>query len=266
LREAEINLSLRKPTASLNAYDLYMRAWAAFRTVASDGLRTSVDLTGRAIDLDPHFGRALPLKALCLMHLHADDGANARSAEALRLAKAALAANDDWEALTFGSMVMALMGGNLDAALVASQRALTLIPNGGLALMHNGWIHTVAGNPSLAIQSFNKALRLSPRDPFVGYYELGLAVAHRDVGQPIEALDWARRAILSLPLLAGGYRTMAVALVDLGRIDEAKEAIRQLRNTLPKESIRPDLLYRQNRNRATADAWIAALQLAGLPE
>jgi adenylate cyclase len=266
LREAEINSSLRKPTTSLSAYDLYMRAMAAFRTVAPDSLRTSLELTGRAIDLDPNFGRALALKALCLMHLHTDDGPAARSAEALRLAQAALAANDDWEALTTGAMVMALMGGNVDAALVASQRALTLNPNGYLALMHNGWIHNVAGSPSAAIEPFTRALRLSPRDPLLGYGELGLAVAHRDLGRATEALSWARRAILSLPLLAGGYRTMAVALVDLGRIDEAKEAIGQLLKALPKESLRPDLLYRQNRNRATAEGWIAALQRAGLPE
>ena len=266
LREAEIDLSLRKPTTSLNAYDLYMRAMAAFRTVAPDSLRTSLELTGRAIDLDPHFGRALAVRALCLMHLHADDGADARSAEALHLAQAALAANDDWEALTLGAMVMALMGGDVDAALAASQRALVLNPNGYMALMHNGWIHNVAGSPSAAIEPFTRALRLSPRDPLLGYGELGLAVAHRDLGQATEALGWARRAILSLPLLAGGYRTMAVALVDLGRIEEAKEAIRQLLRALPKESLRPDLLYRQNRNRATADAWIAALRQAGLPE
>jgi tetratricopeptide (TPR) repeat protein len=100
----------------------------------------------------------------------------------------------------------------------------------------------------------------------VGYCELGLAVAHRDLGQPAEALTWGRRAILSQPLLAGGYRAVAVALVDLGRIDEAREAIKQLLRALPKESLRPELLYRQNRNRTTEEAWIAALRLAGLSE
>ena len=36
LREAEINRSLRKPTTSLDAYDLYMRGLAAFRNLSPD--------------------------------------------------------------------------------------------------------------------------------------------------------------------------------------------------------------------------------------
>ncbi|HZY53694.1 MAG TPA: adenylate/guanylate cyclase domain-containing protein [Reyranella sp.] len=266
LREAEIDLSLRKPTTSLNAYDLYMRAQAAFRTAAQDSLRTSMELTGRAIELDPHFGRALALRALCLMHLHSDDGADSGSAETLRLAQAALAANDDWEALSLGAMVIALMGGEIDTALAASQRALALNPNGFWALMHNGWVQCAAGNPAAAIEPFTRALRLSPRDPLLGYCELGLANAYRDVGQPAQALHWGRRATLSLPLLAGGYRAVIVALVDLGRIDEAREAVGQLLKTLPTERLRPELVYRQNRNRETADAWITALRQAGLAE
>jgi len=150
--------------------------------------------------------------------------------------------------------------------LAASQRALALNPNGYWALMHNGWIQCAAGSPAAAIEPFTRAMRLSPRDPLLGYCELGLAVAHRDLGKPAEALSWGRRAVLSLPLLAGGYRAVVVALVDLGRIDEAREAVGQLLKALPKERLRPELAYRQNRNRATAEAWIGALRLAGLSE
>ena len=59
LREAEINRSLRKPTTSLDAYDLYMRGLAAFRDLSADSLRVTMELTRQAIDLDPHFARAL---------------------------------------------------------------------------------------------------------------------------------------------------------------------------------------------------------------
>ena len=71
---------------------------------------------------------------------------------------------------------------------------------------------------------------------------------------------------MSLPLLASGYRTAAVALVDLGRIDEARERIAQLLKARPQDRIRLDFVRRHNRNAATADAWIAALRVAGLPD
>ena len=187
--------------------------------------------------------------------------------EALRLAHAALAASsDDWEAATFAATVISSMGGSIETALSASQRALTLNPNGYLALMHNGWIQCIAGNPAAAINPFTRALRLSPRDPFSGFCEAGLGLAYRDLGRPQEALVWAHRAIMSLPLLASGYRTAAVALVDLGRIDDAKERIAQLLKARPQDNIRPYFVRRHNRNETTAESWIAALRIAGLPD
>ena len=66
--------------------------------------------------------------------------------------------------------------------------------------------------------------------------------------------------------MASGYRTAAVALVDLDRIDEAKERIAQLLRVRPQDRIRPDFVRRHNRNEATAEAWIAALRTAGLPD
>jgi tetratricopeptide (TPR) repeat protein len=127
-------------------------------------------------------------------------------------------------------------------------------------------VHCAAGNPEAAIELFRRALRLSPSDPVRGFSELGLANAYRDLGRPNDALVWARRAMLSLPRLAGGYRVAAAALVDLGQIDEAKELIVQLLMLLPQSRINAALLRRQNRNHATVESWIAALRLAGLPE
>jgi adenylate cyclase len=268
LREAEIDRTLRKPTTSLDAYDLYMRGLAAFRDLSNDSLRVTLELTRQALELDPHFARVLALRALCLQHLQADSGDDPEArTEALRLAHAALAASsDDWEAATFAATVISSMGGSIETAQSASERGLALNPNGYLAHMHNGWIQCIAGNPAAAIDRFMRALRLSPRDRFGGFCEAGLGVAYRDLGQAQEALAWAKRAILSLPRLPAGYRAAAVALVDLGRIDEAKEQIAQLLKARPEDRIRPDFVRRHNRNETTAEAWIAALRTAGLPE
>lgn len=268
LREAEIDRSLRKPTTNLDAYDLYMRGQAAFRNLQENSLRDTMELTRQAIEIDPSFARALALRALCIQHLQSSkhDDPDER-AEALGLAHAALAASpDDWEAASFAATVISSMGGSIETALSASQRALTLNPNGYLALVHHGWILCIAGNPSAAIDPFTRALRLSPRDPFAGFCQAGLALAYRDFGQPQEALLWARQAIMSLPLLASGYRTAAVALVDLGRIADARERIAQLLKARPREHIRVEFVRRNNRSDTTADAWIAALRVAGLPD
>jgi tetratricopeptide (TPR) repeat protein len=184
LRHAEIERSLRKPTASLDAYDFYMRASAAFTQPTGRNLRAALDFTQQAITRDPRFARALALRALCIMHSLDSFGPDAVP-EALRLAHAALAtSSDDSEATSFAAVTIALLGGSIETALTASESALMLSPNGFSAVMCSGWIQTAAGHPNEAIDMFKRALRLSPRDPFRGYTELGLAIAYRDTGHP----------------------------------------------------------------------------------
>ena len=179
LRHAEIERSLRKPTASHDAYDFYMRASAAFTQPTGRNLRAALDFTQQAITRDPRFARALALRALCIMHSLDSFGPDAVP-EALRLAHAALAtSSDDSEATSFAAVTIALLGGSIETALTGSESALMLSPNGFSAVMPSGWIQTAAGHPNEAIDMFKRALRLSPRDPFRGYTELGLAILPR---------------------------------------------------------------------------------------
>jgi len=97
-----------------------------------------------------------------------------------------------------------------------------------------------ANRPEADVEPFTRALRLYPRDPLHGYAELGLAIAHRDLGQAVEALAWARRAMLTLPRVAGGYGAAPNDHVDLDRLNEAHEMIQQLRDVGPhRRSLRP---------------------------
>ena len=142
LRHAEIERSRRKPTASLDAYDLYMRASAAFTEPSGRNLRAALDFTQQAIARDPHFARALALRAVCIMHSVDSFGPDAIP-EALRLAHAALAtSSDDSEATSFAAMTIALLGGSIETALTGSERALMLNPNGFSAIMHSGWVQS----------------------------------------------------------------------------------------------------------------------------
>ena len=164
-------------------------------------------------------------------------------------------------------MTIALLGGSIETALTGSERALMLNPN-GYSADHAQRLDTVLQLAIRAKQSTcsRAPCGMSPRDPFRGYCELGLAIGYRDAGHPKNALAWARSAILTLPQLAGGYRAAAVALVDLGRVDEARDMIRQLLQTQPQARIDPAFVRRQNRNTSTTKSWIRTLQQAGLPE
>src|SRR5439155_25693657 len=65
LQAAEISRSRDKRTSDLPAYDLYLRALAHVYPWDREGIVTALDLLGRAIERDPHFGPSLALAAQC---------------------------------------------------------------------------------------------------------------------------------------------------------------------------------------------------------
>ena len=58
LRQSEIERAVRKPTDSLDAYDLYLRAVAEFCRYTEERMRDAVALLRRALALDPSYAPA----------------------------------------------------------------------------------------------------------------------------------------------------------------------------------------------------------------
>ena len=55
LRQSEIERAARKPTESLDAYDLYLRALAEFNKFTEEGMREAIALLQRALAIDPGY-------------------------------------------------------------------------------------------------------------------------------------------------------------------------------------------------------------------
>lgn len=65
VRNAEIELSRRKPPSSLRAYDLVMRAYPYLWGHNKEAIRLAIPLLQNATDIDPAYGRAHALLAWC---------------------------------------------------------------------------------------------------------------------------------------------------------------------------------------------------------
>jgi TolB-like protein len=65
LLSAEIARAEHKPTASLDAYDLYLRAFALYGSMSRSTIRTAISLLEAAIAIDPNYARAEAVACLC---------------------------------------------------------------------------------------------------------------------------------------------------------------------------------------------------------
>ncbi|HTB39745.1 MAG TPA: hypothetical protein VK777_21830 [Reyranella sp.] len=65
LHRAEIERAMRKPTASLDAYDTYLRGLAKIRNRSSEANDEALALWRKAIELDPEFALAYAMATFC---------------------------------------------------------------------------------------------------------------------------------------------------------------------------------------------------------
>src|SRR5712692_8085616 len=65
LRQSEIERTARKPTESLDAYDLYLRALAQFHKYTEESMREVIALLTRALAIDPSYAPAAAMIGWC---------------------------------------------------------------------------------------------------------------------------------------------------------------------------------------------------------
>ena len=202
----------RKPTTSLTAYDLCLRATpAAIRVSDAAAFFRARDQLHQALDLDPHYVHAKGL--LCGLHVgalavRAITFAEARSC--LPLAEEILADDRivDPQAICDAGFALAYFGGQQQRGVSALRRAVALNPNSPLILMTSGWVHIFVGETATAEEHFLRAIRLNPIDPNIGTARSGLAHLMHLRGDYEAAIRMLERALAEQP---GLFPTLAGA-------------------------------------------------------
>ena len=161
LRSAEIERATRKPTGSLDAYDLYLRAVAQFRKWTPG--------SWRALAIDPSYAPATGLSAWCrvlqLTNRAMLSDPEESLAEGVRIARRAIeSGNEDPDALWMGGWTILTLGDDRAAGLSAIDHALRLNPNSALAWNFLDWAQSFHNRSAPAIDALEQAMRLSPLD------------------------------------------------------------------------------------------------------
>lgn len=154
----------------------------------------------------------------------------------------------------------------LDVAQRCYETAIEVNPSDSLAWLLKGTLHAFRGEGGLAIEGTERALMLSPLDPLKYYYDSLAATAALSSGNYLRALELAQRSLRANRTHTSTIRALAIAQWELGRTDEARATIADLR------ALEPGLTVSRWRARSPADgfavgdAWAKALRDAGLPE
>jgi adenylate cyclase len=157
---AEIERAQRKPTESLQAYDLVLRAIPHLAARSRDGHGEATRLLQRAIEIDPNYARALVFLAWChnLPWMQGWLEKRPPHDEIIRLTQAALQhGGDDPTVLHTAGFLTSHAGGDLDGGLALIERSLALNPNSARALATAGQMYAYAGDIDRALAYAERA-------------------------------------------------------------------------------------------------------------
>ena len=271
LWQSEIERTARKPIDSLDAYDLYLRALAQFHRYTDESVRDAVALLKRALLIDPSYAPAAAMMGWCRGWQRLQGWgslSDAGVAEAVRLAIHAIeTGKDDPDALWMAANTVSFFAGDHDTAASAIDRALTLNPNSAYAWLASALAAYRRNRSDLAIEGFQRAMRLSPLDPLGHIFAGGVAAAHVISGRYKEAIEWADRSLRVLPRYESALRNRVVAYAHLGRIEEARDWLNRLLEITPGLTIaRYKTLYAVTHAPELVDLYLDGLRKAGLPE
>lgn len=232
-------------------------------------LGRAIELLDRAIVLSPTYAQALGYSAYCraLRPFHGYSADPARDfREASELARRALDADsEDPVGLRAAAITVVLVDRDYQAGWDLMDRSLAIDSNSAYSWNLRGWISMWAGEPEQAIPEFERAIRLSPYDPWISHYSLGMAFALNTSGQFEEGLRWARRAMQENPNWIACHRQLVGALALVRRLEEAREAARRHQAIDPTFTVRRWVETGPFRRTPNQERFFAALREAGLP-
>ena len=236
LQAAEMRRSAARPTTDLSAYDLYLRALATFFPITKERIVEALGLLEQVIAIDRHYGPALSVAAICHMALVRDRwaGESEKSRrKAIDLARRALAVGEnDPRILADAALVLAHFGEDIGATIGLADRALALNPSFARGWNLSGGLRLWSGQPDLAIDHLETALRLSPREPVGAPLSL-IGGAYFFKRQFDEAVAKLVLSIQDHPGYPPAYRYLAACYAHMGRLDEARAVLARLRTITP---------------------------------
>jgi len=144
------------------------------------------------------------------------------------------------------------------------EKAVLLNPNSAQAAHASGWVQLYVGGYALALERFQRGMRLSPLDPFRYVSVAGMCAANLFLENFAAAARWGREAVALNPDFHTSYRFLAASCAQVGELEEARAMIQELLRRAP--DMERSSVQRFWSLSPNARVYLEGLRLAGLPE
>jgi TolB-like protein/class 3 adenylate cyclase len=231
LIEAESRRVRTRPATTLDALDISMQGRAILnRPHSKQNDAEARELFHKALRLESENVEALVGLARCNL---VDVSIMWTKDRALLLAEAeealskALSVSPEYAWAWHHQGLLGMFQRRIPEALIAFDTAIALNPNLAVAHANMGEAKRRRGRPEETFAHVEKAIRLSPRDPYIGMWLFFSGAAHFNLGHYGNAIQELRRSIQASPMAGPtyAYTYLAAALVFEGRDAEAKTAV-----------------------------------------
>ena len=259
-------LAERKPTDSVEAYDLFLRGRANFYLLTPEHLVEAIKSLEKAIEIDPYFADAYGYLSFCHWYgwIYTFPGFDESLDRAYELAERGVALD--------GASAIAVMRlgwvqtwlRRYDQAVANLEKAIALAPNNAEVCATFGQVLNWLGDPEKGLEMIEKALRLETFAPAV--WEFYAGHSHLLLRQYDQALTRFNRVVERAPKFGGAHAILAWTYVELDRLDDARDAIKTVLELAPHSSLKKfdrtvPIRVDEDRNR-----YLDGLRKAGLPE
>ncbi|HEY2752735.1 TIR domain-containing protein [Phenylobacterium sp.] len=229
---AETRRASARPTENMGSYDLYLQAWPLHRAYTEAATLKALDFVERAVTLDPAYGSALVLAAVChnLIDLYGwskdRDLNRQRGIDMAR--RAVAAAPDDASVLAHAAFAVAHLEHDDAAAVSLVERAIALNPGCSAVWFMSGLVRVRIGETDLAVAHLETAMRLDPIGPDLPNQIGFMAWARFQQGRFAEAIALAKEFVRQKDH-PRGYAFLAASYGHLGQTDAGREALDRYR-------------------------------------
>lgn len=204
------------------------KCWELNKSACAD----AITLLERAIQLDPNYALAYALLSWCYgqwVVYNWTEQVDKHRGNALEIARRA-GQLDNTDPLVLTILASAeCTAGDIPAAKAHIQRALEIDSNSAWGWIRSGYINAYQGNAQVALDDFQRALRLSPLDPMRCNVLLGMALAHFVDAEFSEAVDYFERSLIENPDAQWVHRGLAAAAAMAGDNAKASRSVEIVR-------------------------------------